>query len=178
MLNAITSEQEKTPQHVSPSKHRWGYDKPWTVRRFLFCGGTMLVILGITGITGLLGLISRANLFNPPNWIHWIHLGFGVFVLTIAAFGNEKVQIGLALLGAIAGTALGVGSLASELYAHIQDFTQPLDVSDPLAHLAVGTLAIWALRNTASRAPDRIASQIGNGASTLNSGIIRTRGVR
>lgn len=152
MLNAITSAQAKTPDHFSLGNHDLPHQKRWTVRRFLFCGGTMLVILGIAGVTGLLGLLSRANLFNPPNWIHWIHLGFGLFVLTVAMIGYQKLQMALALLGAVAGTALGLAGIASALYARVHNSTHSLDISDPVAHLAVGTLAIWALRNTASRA--------------------------
>jgi cytochrome bd-type quinol oxidase subunit 2 len=151
MLNAITSAQAKTPDHFSLGKHHLPHKNRWTVRRLLFCGGTMLVILGITGVTGLLGLLSRANLFNPPNWIHWIHLCFGLFVLTVAMIGYQKLQMGLALLGAVAGTALGLAGLASALYARVHNSAQSLDISDPVAHLAVGALAIWALRNTASR---------------------------
>jgi hypothetical protein len=103
-------------------------------------------------VTGLLGSISRANLFNPPNWIHWIHLGSGLFVLAVAVTSNHKLQIGLALFAAVAGTTLGLGGLASVLYTVAHSGMQELDVSDPLAHLAVGTLAIWALRNVKSRA--------------------------
>jgi hypothetical protein len=35
----------------------------WNVVRFLSCGGTMLVILGLAGVLGLLGSLSRASLF-------------------------------------------------------------------------------------------------------------------
>lgn len=111
----------------------------------------MLAILGITGVTGLLGAVSRANLFNPPHWIHWIHLVFGLFVLAIAVSRYRRVQIGLAFLGAVAGTALGVGGLALELCAYVHDPAHAVDVSDPLAHFAVGTLAIWAIYNTVLR---------------------------
>ena len=151
MLNAITSVQTKMGEQSRLSKPRLRLGRRWNVVRFLSCGGTMLVILGVTGVTGLLGSISRVNLFNPPNWIHWIHLGFGLFVLAVAVTGNYKLQIGLALLAAVAGTALGLGGLASALYAASHSGIQALDVSDPLAHLAVGALAIWALRNEISR---------------------------
>ena len=152
MLNAITSVQTKVPEQSRVSKPRLRFGRRWNVVRFLSCGGTMLVILGVTGVTGLLGSISRVNLFNPPNWIHWIHLGFGLFVLAVAVTGNHKLQIGLALLAAVAGTALGLGGLVSAWYAAAQSGIQALDVSDPLAHLTVGALAIWALRNVISRA--------------------------
>jgi hypothetical protein len=42
--------------------------------------------------------------------------------------------------------------LVSALYAAAQSGIQALDVSDPLAHLTVGALAIWALCNVISRA--------------------------
>src|SRR3981081_4555631 len=147
MLNAIPSVQTKLGEQSVLSKPRLRLGRRWNVVRFLSCGGTMLVILGVTGVTGLLGSISRANLFNPPNWIHWIHLGFGLFVLAVAVTSNHKLQIGLALFAAVAGTTLGLGGLASVLYTVAHSGMQELDVSDPLAHLAVGTLAIWALRN-------------------------------
>jgi len=152
MLHSSVDIRAKALEPFGASKppvriHGW-----WNVRRFLFCGGATLVILGFTGIMGWLGSISHANLFNPPDWIHWIHLGFGLFVLLVAEMGRRKMQLGLALLGAVAGTALGVGGLASVMFAHLRNSTQPLDISDPLAHLAVGTLATWALCNARSRA--------------------------
>jgi len=91
MLNAITSVQAKMPEQSRVSKPRLRFGRRWNVVRFLSCGGTMLVILGVTGVTGLLGSVSRANLFNPPTWIHWVHLCFGVFVLAVAVTGNKKL---------------------------------------------------------------------------------------
>ena len=147
MLKAITSGQTNAPEQARQYKRPLRFGARWNVVRLLLSGGTMLVILGITGVIGLLGSVSRVNLFNPPIWIHWVHLCFGVFVLAVAVTGNKKLQIGLALLAAVAGTALGLGGLASALYAATHNGMQALDVSDPIAHLTVGTLAIWALRN-------------------------------
>ena len=122
--------------------------KHWSVVRLLACGGTMLVILGLTGVLGLLGSISRADLFHEPNWINWLHLSFGLFVLTVAMVGSRKLQIGLALLAAFAGSALGFVGLIFASYAAVRyRISQSIDISDPIAHLTVGLLAIWALRN-------------------------------
>jgi len=151
MLHSTAGVNGSALEPLRVSKPRWQINGGWNVTRFLFCGGTMLVILGFTGIMGWLGLISRANLFNPPNWIHWIHLGFGLFVLLVAEMAHRRFQIRLALLGAVAGTTLGVGGLASVLFAHLRNSSQLLDISDPLAHLTVGMLAIWALRSARSR---------------------------
>jgi hypothetical protein len=121
----------------------------WNVVRFLACGGTMLVILGLTGVLGLLGSLSRASLFNPPYWINWFHLLFGAFVLAVAVTGNKRLQFGLALLAALAGTMLGLVGLAFGPHAAAHNGMLRLpDTSDPLAHLAVGVLAILALRNS------------------------------
>lgn len=111
----------------------------------------MLVILGITGVIGFLGSVSHSNLFNPPKWIHWIHLGSGFVVLAAAVSRYRRLQIGLALLGAVAGTALGIGGLALELFTHVRDSAQAVDLSDPRAHLAVCVLAIWPLYTPAAR---------------------------
>jgi hypothetical protein len=106
----------------------------------------MLVILGSTGITGVLGSVSHLNVFHPPGWVNWLHLCFGVLVLAVARSSSRKFQMGLALLGALAGTALGVADLAVQYKS-----AGTPDVSDPVAHLVVGMMGIWALYNTAKR---------------------------
>jgi hypothetical protein len=121
----------------------------WNAVRLLYCGGAMLVILGLSGILGLLGSLSPMALFNPPRWINWIHLSFGAFLLVVARIGNKKLQLGLVLLAAVAGTAIGLaGLLVLPHVASRSGMQDSRDFSDPLAHLTVGTMAIWALRNS------------------------------
>jgi hypothetical protein len=121
--------------------------KHWNVVRFLSCGASVLVVLGISGITGLLASLSSADLFNPPGWIHWVHLLFGLFVLAVAMAGTRSIQLGLALFGAVAGIALGCGGLIFSLFASGGIGGSRADLSDPLAHLAVGVSAACALIN-------------------------------
>jgi hypothetical protein len=120
----------------------------WNVVRFLTVGGCVLVTMGFTGVVGLLGSLSSAQFFHPPNWINWLHLSFGAFMLTVAFKGHRKLQLGLAMLGAVAGPLIGLAGLGVALEAAIRFGTSPWgDVPDALTHLAVGTLAIWALGN-------------------------------
>ena len=56
-------------ERASTYKRLFQLAKRWNVVRFLFCGGTMLVILGLAGGLGLLGSLSGASLFNQPYWI-------------------------------------------------------------------------------------------------------------
>jgi hypothetical protein len=125
-----------------------GLPKRWTVVRFLTTGGCVLVTLGLTGVLGLLGALSSAPFFHPPNWINWLHLSFGTFVLAVAFKGHRKLQLGLATLGAVAGPLIGFAGLGVALGAAVRFGTSPwADVPDALSHLAVGSLAILALRN-------------------------------
>ena len=119
----------------------------WTIVKLLFCGGSVLVTIGSAGVLGLLGSVSRASLFNPPPWVNWLHLCFGTFVLTVAIVGNKKLQLSLALLAAVAGTILGIADLLAGPAVR-NGVSELNDRSDPLTHLAVGILAIWALRNS------------------------------
>jgi hypothetical protein len=146
MSQVTASRVSSTPAQVS----RWTHAlRAWNTGRFLFCGGTTLLAIGFAGITGLLASVSRAGLFNPPKWINWFHLSAGAAVLTIAILGTRKVQRGLALLAAIAGTTIGVGGLLFAVYAASQHVSsRDVDFSDPAAHLVVGSLALWALRNS------------------------------
>jgi hypothetical protein len=119
----------------------------WNVVRFLACGGTALVVLGVTGILGWLGSLSRAELFHPPHWVNWLHFGFGTFVWAAVLVGGRRLQQGLAFFGAVAGTALGLVDLVLHAYGVGPGAAQSGDLSDPLTHLAVGLLAIGALLN-------------------------------
>jgi hypothetical protein len=129
----------------------WYRFKPvmrWDVVRFLSCGGIILLILGVSGVLSLLPLLSRASLFNPPYWINWVHLSVGGLGLAVAILGSKRLQLTLALIPAIAGTMVGLGGLVIEAYVAIRNGTpQSSDFSDPLAHLALGMLALWAVRN-------------------------------
>jgi hypothetical protein len=69
----------------------------------------------------------------------------GVVVLVAAITGNKRLQLGIVLLAALAGTTLGLVGLAFGPYVAAHNAMPRLtDASDPLAHLAVGILAIWA----------------------------------
>ena len=118
----------------------------WNVPRFLFCGGTVLATIGMAGVVGLLRSLSRAALFNPPYWINWFHLSFGAAVLAIAMYGSRRFHLGLAFFAAIAGTILGAAGIVAALTAVAHHAMAQW--SDPVAHLAVAALAIWALRNS------------------------------
>ena len=120
----------------------------WNPIHFLACGGTVLVTIGLAGISGVLGLISRASLFHPPRWINWFHLSVGLLVLLVAWRGSRRVQRIVVTVAAVAGTTIGVGGFALSAYSlahHAQSAI--IDVSDPLTHLLVGSMAIWALLN-------------------------------
>ncbi|MBV9267877.1 MAG: hypothetical protein JO061_17040 [Acidobacteriaceae bacterium] len=135
-------------EHIARYKHFSKLGSRWTVVPLLFCGGAVLVTLGLAGVLGLLGSLSRASVFNPPQWVNWLHLSFGTFVLTVASIGNRKLQLSLAMLAAVAGTILGLVDLLARPAAGPQNGMPALDdPSDPLTHLAVGLLAIWALHN-------------------------------
>ena len=136
------------PQRVGRYRDLFGLARQWNVVRFLACGGTVLVVLGVTGAFGWLGSLSRAELFHPPNWINWLHLGFGGFVWAVVLLGGKRLQRGLALFGALAGVTLGLADLVLRGYGTLgEGKAQAADLSDPLTHLTVGLLAIGALLN-------------------------------
>ena len=99
------------------------------------------------------GRPARLPFSNGPvqsaHWVNWMHLSFGVFLLAVATISHKTLQLGLALLGAIAGTTIGLVGLL--ILPHVVAGSGTLlwvDLSDPLAHLAVGVLAILPLRNS------------------------------
>ena len=119
-----------------------------TPRRFLLIGGIVLVTIGLLGVTGLLGSLSSASFFNPPYWINWFHLSLGTVLLVVCAWGSARWHTRLVLLAALVATAIGVlGLLFGSYAARRYDIPDLADPSDHLAHLTVGLLAIWALRN-------------------------------
>jgi len=149
MVSKGRSGQANASEPADRNKRPFDLARRWNVARFLFCGGTLLVTLGLAGVLGLLSSLSRTTLFNPPHWINWFHLSFGGVVLAVAMIGDKRLQLGLAVLAAIAGTTLGVVDFVLGPNAAPRHGTAPLtDPSDPIAHLAVGMLAIWALRNS------------------------------
>ena len=120
----------------------------WTPARFLFVGGAVLISIGMAGATGILGTVSRANVFNPPYWLNWIHLSFGIIVLRIAIAGDRKLQKQFTLVAFVKGTTLGLAGILLGSYVALRyDMPQLADSSDPIAHLAVGMLALAALWN-------------------------------
>jgi hypothetical protein len=142
-------EPTKSAEPIGHYERFYQLARGWTVVRLLFCGGAVLVMIGLAGILGLLGSLSRASIFNPPQWVNWVHLSFGTFVLTVAFAGNKNLQLSLALLAAVAGTILGVVDLLLGPAAGARPgVPESSDRSDPLTHLTVGLLAIWALRNS------------------------------
>lgn len=124
----------------------------WDVVRFLSSGATVLMILGLAGVLGVLDSISHASLFTPPHWISWLHLSFGTLLWTIVIFGTKRLQVAFTILGAIAATPLGLVGLTIVLSAWARHgMSQVPDLSDPLVHLSVGTLAIVALWNSRNK---------------------------
>src|ERR1700676_825568 len=92
--------------------------------------------------------VMRWDVVRFPYWINWVHLSLGELVLAVAILGSKRLQLTLALIPAIAGTMVGLGGLVIEAYVAIRNGTpQSSDFSDPLAHLALGMLALWAVRN-------------------------------
>src|SRR5512145_246233 len=113
-------------------------------RHFLVVAGTVLVTLGAAGAIGLLGSISRATLFNPPYWINWVHLTFGIVVLAAAVAGGRMLQNAFALTAGILGSTFGLAGLLLGSYAaNRYNMPELADLSEHLAHLTVGVLALW-----------------------------------
>jgi hypothetical protein len=128
----------------------------WTPARFLFVGGAVLISIGMAGATGILGTVSRANLFHPPYWINWFHLSFGIVVLRIVIAGDRKLQKQFTLVAFVMGTTLGLSGMLLGSYVALRyDMPQLADSSDPIAHLAVGMLALAALWNRKGSADRR-----------------------
>jgi hypothetical protein len=123
----------------------------WTPARFLLVGGSVLIVLGLSGILEISGSLSRSDLLNPPYWINWLHLSVGAAAALVALKGNPNIQRGMALVPAVLASTLGIGGLASSLYAWHGKASEPLDLSEPIAHICVGTMASWAVWNTRPR---------------------------
>jgi hypothetical protein len=126
--------------NVTTSSRRRSLAGLWTPGRFLFAGGTVLLILGLTGLTGALGSISTLSVFNPPYWIDWFHTAVGSLVITIALIGHPYMKLVLTLFASVAGTTIGAVGLL---------FNKPAlpDPSDHLTHIAIGVLAFLAVWN-------------------------------
>jgi hypothetical protein len=121
---------------------------PWSIRKFLVTGGSVLVFVGVAGVTGLLGTFSKAEAFHPPRWINWFHLSAGTAVLSVAMFGGKPARKILALFGATMGGILGVGGIVFTFYETFRGGTgQVADYSDPIVHLAVSLFGSLALLN-------------------------------
>jgi hypothetical protein len=89
-----------------------------------------------------------SDVFNPPYWLNWFHLSFGMVVLRIAIAGDQKLQNGFTLVAFVMGTTLGLAGMPFGSYVALRyDMPQLADSSDPIAHLAVGMLALAALWN-------------------------------
>jgi hypothetical protein len=120
----------------------------WTPARFLRAGGGFLILIGAAGIGGVLGNISSAGFFHPPRWIDFLHLTVGAIALVVSYVGKRALQVALTWVPAIVATAIGFGGLVlgSSLAARAH-LVELADLSDPIAHISVGLLALWALRN-------------------------------
>lgn len=119
-----------------------------TPKRFLSLGGAVLLTIGVMGVTRRLGSLSRAGFFHPPYWINWFHLGLGAFVSAARLMGSARLQAATTLVATIMGMSLGLlGLLFGRSAARRYDIPELADPSDHVAHLGVGLLALWALRN-------------------------------
>jgi hypothetical protein len=123
----------------------------WTPARFLLVGGTVLIVLGLSGILGISESLSRSDLLNPPYWINWLHLSVGASGALVALKGSPNIQRGMAFVPAVLASALGICGLAWNLYRWYGQVSEPLDLSEPIAHICVGTMASWAVWHTRPR---------------------------
>src|SRR5215211_7157489 len=119
-----------------------------TPRRFLTVASFALTTIGLLGVTRQLGKLSRASFFNPPYWINWVHLLLGVAVIGVRRSPSRGLQEATTLVAAGMGTTLGLAGLAfGPTAATRYELPELADPSDHLAHLIVGTVALWGWGN-------------------------------
>ncbi len=122
--------------------------------RFLFIGGTILVVIGYLGLVGVLGAISSAGFFHPPSWINWVHFFFGIFVLYVASSRNDRLQTRLTLFGAMALLTIGIlGMMLGSFMATRYNVPELADPSDHIVHFLIGMLALWGWWNRKKNVP-------------------------